>query len=244
MGDHLNSAAKVFAPALLGDHLMIDLSCGEIVVLAKFGIGEPFIMPQVKIGFRTVICDKHFTVLVITSYSIHYTKLYDVNPLPVPVASNNGPVCSGADLELFTQNFNSYSWSGPGGFTSILQNPVVSDIQTYQSGLYSVVVSNQYNCSATGQTLVELLPSPELTVSGTNIYCEGETIQLNSNPAGLSDYQWTGAGDFTAYTQNISRPNATPAMSGTYTVSANSGEGCPASGSYNITVYPMVNAVV
>ncbi len=63
MGDHLNSAAKIFAPALLGDDLVIDLSCGKIVVFAKLGIGEPFIMAQVKIGFRTVIGDKHFTML-------------------------------------------------------------------------------------------------------------------------------------------------------------------------------------
>ncbi|RWW91745.1 beta strand repeat-containing protein, partial [Flavobacterium cerinum] len=57
-------------------------------------------------------------------------------------AGSNSPVCSGASLNLTatTVASASYSWTGPNGFTSSLQNPVVSYSAT-AAGVYTVQVT-------------------------------------------------------------------------------------------------------
>jgi hypothetical protein len=49
-----------------------------------------------------------------------------------PVASNDGPICDaiGASLHLYASTIidATYQWTGPNGFTSTEQNPVITDI--------------------------------------------------------------------------------------------------------------------
>ena len=48
--------------------------------------------------------------------------------VPTVVAGNNGPICAGLPLNLTTTPGipgGTYSWTGPGGFTSTLQNPTI-----------------------------------------------------------------------------------------------------------------------
>jgi hypothetical protein len=65
-----------------------------------------------------------------------------INPIPsAPTAGNNGPVCFGSTLSLSASTISgaTYSWSGPNGFSSTLQNPTVSGSATSQmSGTYHV----------------------------------------------------------------------------------------------------------
>ena len=48
-------------------------------------------------------------------------------------------------------------------------------------------------------------------------YCVGETIHLTGNAQSGASYSWSGPGNWTATGQNVTRPNCTMAMSGTYT---------------------------
>lgn len=50
--------------------------------------------------------------------------------------------------------------------------------------------------------------------------CEGDTIFLNASTIAGVTYSWTGPNSFTSTQQNPVIPNATPAMTGTYTVTA------------------------
>jgi hypothetical protein len=55
--------------------------------------------------------------------------------------ANNGPVCVGGQLALSaTSNIAgaSYFWSGPNGYTSTQQNPLISNVQLAQAGVYQV----------------------------------------------------------------------------------------------------------
>jgi len=63
------------------------------------------------------------------------------------------------------------------------------------------------------------------TSSPNNEFCEGSTIQLLCANLGNTTYSWTGPGTWTSTQQNPTRPNATTAMSGTYTVTVRP-EGC------------------
>ena len=44
MGNHLDGAAQIFAPALLGDHRVVDAARGVIIFLAQLGLGIALVM--------------------------------------------------------------------------------------------------------------------------------------------------------------------------------------------------------
>jgi len=53
----------------------------------------------------------------------------------------------------FTPNSASYSWTGPGGYSSATQNPVIPSATLDNSGVYTVVVTNTVTgCSASANT--------------------------------------------------------------------------------------------
>ncbi len=94
-----------------------------------------------------------------------------------------------------------FAWSGPGGFSSTLQNPVVT-----VPGNYVVIVTNPANgCSKVGFALVGsnfVPPTANATVSGM-ITCTAIAVQLNGSgsPAGIT-FSWTGPLGYTSSLQN------------------------------------------
>jgi hypothetical protein len=93
-----------------------------------------------------------------------------VNALPLTTASNNGPVCAGTALNLTggPAGMTSYYWTGPYEFTSLLQNPSVSDSATLDmAGLYTLTVFNASGCtnSVTQSIIVNETP---IAVAGPN----------------------------------------------------------------------------
>jgi hypothetical protein len=77
--------------------------------------------------------------------------------------------------------------------------------------------------------------------SMTDVFCQGQTLQLNCIPLGSNAYRWEGPDGWTSTEQNPARPNAVPSMSGRYTVEVTP-EGCnvPMSQSIDIIVSPCV----
>jgi hypothetical protein len=82
-----------------------------------------------------------------------------VTRMPVPVASNNGPLNVGEKLLLTvsdTVSGNGYNWIGPAHFNSYAQAPIISPVSTMHAGAYIVTVSAD-GCSASDTTIVEVL---------------------------------------------------------------------------------------
>ncbi|MBK8444440.1 MAG: PKD domain-containing protein [Sphingobacteriales bacterium] len=55
---------------------------------------------------------------------------------PIAVPSNNSPYCEGDEIQLigaanFSGTITDWLWTGPNGFTSAEQNPIVSEAGTY-----------------------------------------------------------------------------------------------------------------
>lgn len=99
----------------------------------------------------------------------------------LPTVSNNGPICPGDSLKLFTQNAAptfSFSWSGPQSFTSTQQNPTVSlSATTAMSGTYtnSLIING---CSM--QTLNTVVQVTAPTVNSNAVTtCGSYTWSLN-----------------------------------------------------------------
>lgn len=105
---------------------------------------------------------------------------------------SNSPLCSGDDLQLGATGGTSYSWSGPNGFTSKDQNPVIPNTNIAQTGAYTVIVTAVSGCTvqATTSVIVNARPDkPGITAGGPTTFCTGGSVTLTSS-AGTS-YSWS-----------------------------------------------------
>ena len=91
-----------------------------------------------------------------------------VNPLPVVSLGNNGPVCAGSSLTLAggPAGMLVYYWSGPDEFSSLLQNPSISDSATLDmAGTYTLIVANNNGCTNTAKQNIVVNAAP-IAVAG------------------------------------------------------------------------------
>lgn len=119
---------------------------------------------------------------------------YDYPPVMNVIASaNNNLICEGQSLQLNIQTINNatYNWSGPNGFTSTLQNPVINNFNEQNAGSYSVYASIG-NCLSDTVTIdVTHQPLGEVTVANQHICAGGAaTLTASSNIAG-GTFLWT-----------------------------------------------------
>ena len=79
-----------------------------------------------------------------------------VSTKPTAIASSNSPVCEGTTLQLYggPNGMSSYSWTGPGGWTSTLQNPTRSSATLAMAGTYTLTVTNSNGCTDDESTSV------------------------------------------------------------------------------------------
>jgi hypothetical protein len=98
---------------------------------------------------------------------INDTTVVAVLPIPLtPVAGNNGPVGLDSVLTLTASTISgaTYAWTGPAGFTSSVQNPVVSTQATLaMGGNYEVRATVNGCTSLAGSTLVIVDPTIGVT---------------------------------------------------------------------------------
>jgi hypothetical protein len=89
--------------------------------------------------------------------------IYTITPAPILILSSNTPVC-----ETFTVNLTSnipgstYSWTGPNGYTSTVQNPSILNAIPAMSGTYALTVSGiPGSCpNLSGNTTIVVNPKP------------------------------------------------------------------------------------
>ncbi len=122
---------------------------------------------------------------------------------PTATASNTtsifSPVCSGSTVVLSSFPFGgvipyTYSWSGPGAYTSTDANPVIDAIAASGGGTYSLTVTDAYGCVASpaATTDVYVSPGPDTTMSlsGPLAFCTPgfETFTVPYNPDYFYDW--------------------------------------------------------
>jgi gliding motility-associated-like protein len=112
-------------------------------------------------------------------------------------AAANSPLCSGQNLSLSATALAgaSYFWSGPNGFSSSLQNPVITNISAAGNGVYTVSVSLS-GCSTmeVSSVSVQVIPPPSIIsqITGSQTVCLGGNLSpltINASGGNLI-YQW------------------------------------------------------
>lgn len=97
-------------------------------------------------------------------------------------AGNAGPVCSGNEAALFGSSNvgGTYTWTGPLGFTSNLQNPSIPSVTEAQAGEYMLHMSFGA-CDIEATTVLDVKPGINLDVIDTVTVCSGAPIEIQPN---------------------------------------------------------------
>ena len=111
---------------------------------------------------------------LVYEYSCTVTDSVEVtmNPAPIATASSNSPVEEGATIELYggPDGMSSYSWTGPNGFSSPLQNPTIPNATTAMSGTYILTVTDSNGCQGYNSVTVTVNPASIPTVNAIDIW--------------------------------------------------------------------------
>lgn len=149
---------------------------------------------------------------------------------PNATATGNELDCTGAPVVIMANSTTSgvsYAWTGPGGYTSTLQNPSVT-----VAGTYTVEVTNSQGCTASANAEVTVNnQTPTVSTTGGSLTCTSPStlISATSTTSNVT-YAWTGPNGFTS---NIANPTVSTA--GTYNVVVTAPNNCVANGSALVT---------
>jgi gliding motility-associated-like protein len=162
-----------------------------------------------------------------------------VSTTPDALAQNTGPYCGGESIQLLgsttaTGTVISYAWSGPGGYTSTVQNPTDATLQ----GMYSLIITVDGCPSAAATTQVVFSTPPNAMASNTGPYCQGESVSLlgsTTTPGTSITYSWSGPN---GYTSNVQNPTDAD-TAGVYTLTINV-DGCS---SQNTSTTVVINSL-
>jgi len=166
-----------------------------------------------------------------------------VNPIPTaPVVTSNSPVCVGTTINLQTPAVAgaTYNWTGPNGYTSQQQNPVINNVTAADAGSYAVTLTVNGCTGISGNVNVQVDPLPTVDVgpNKTQTICPATTVvQLaGSVGGGATGGLWTtsGSGTFTGggnSTTNVTGqyfPSAQDVTNGsvTLTLASTSNDNC------------------
>jgi hypothetical protein len=141
-----------------------------------------------------------YYILLITNYSQQACNILfsqtagtgstDCSILP-PLVNSDSPLCAGDTLHLYAETISNatYSWSGPVGFSSTEQNPVITNITPVNAGDYSCIITVYSQTSPPAITTVIIYDLPDaFLLSNNTTVCPGA-------PAFML-VQLTGAGPF------------------------------------------------
>lgn len=149
---------------------------------------------------------------------------------PEPIASYNSPLCEGDTLFLAVSPADLIHWTGPNGFVSNQQNPVILNMDSTHIGLYTVTLSNGFGCDSTVSLNVTFTTIHVTATANPSTICSGQSSTLTAS--GALNYLWnTGITDST-YTVN-------PTTSTIYSVTGTSLTGCSSSDTVVLTVNPV-----
>jgi hypothetical protein len=94
-------------------------------------------------------------------------------------------------MDFLTAGQGGFSWTGPNGFTSNEQNPIISNATAANAGVYTVTLTNTSGggCSASSTTTVQVVtnPSPDAPTVSASTTCSGRDITLSISSGNLGN---------------------------------------------------------
>jgi hypothetical protein len=156
------------------------------------------------------------------------------------VASSDSPVNEEQTINLMATSTGgvTYEWIGSNGFSSTLQNPIITDATLAANGIYTVTITGNGTCTATAtvEIVVNCVQPTNIVVGSNSPINEGQTINFTATSTGRNAYLWTGPNGFFSTSQNPTIEDATLAANGIYTVTITGNGTCTAMATIEIVV--------
>lgn len=95
-------------------------------------------------------------------------------------------LCFADTLKLFANidnpNITSFTWAGPNNFSSTEKDPILTNINNQNAGLYNLSIINDEGCNFQGSIDVQInqFTSPQIS-SNAQLICDGDQVLINSN---------------------------------------------------------------
>lgn len=171
------------------------------------------------------------------------TLLSKITTSPITDAGPNRTMCSNdsAFIGLNNRTGNTYEWSSnPSGFSSKKALLFVKPAKT--TVYYLRETSSKNGCSNTDSVVVVVNPQPKAVTGSDTSVCMGSSVALGAARVPKNDYTWTSYPS--GFNSKLSNPVVQPTQTTIYELTeVDSVTGCMNSGSVEITVNPLPNAV-
>lgn len=187
-------------------------------------------------GFSTTVQNPMFVdatpamsgtyMVTITENNCSIVSSTEVLVNETPVATANTPSCEGEDIFLMATGGTSYNWSGPNGFISGNQNPIITDATPMANGDYNVTVTDDNGCSNTANIAITVHPTPTASATYNAPISSGDDLLLSESGGEAISWNWTGPNGFAATVQNPTLNNIDANGTGLYIVSITDANGC------------------
>lgn len=129
-----------------------------------------------------------------------------LKPTPAaPVINTVSPICENEPLQFRLNAVPGaiYSWSGPMGFTSNTQNPVIDSVKLNRSGIYTANLTVDGCISNNSSVNITVIPEPQAPSISTNSpICLNDSLLLRANNIVGATYQWRGVNGFNSTVRN------------------------------------------
>ncbi|MDR1197931.1 MAG: hypothetical protein LBK94_02810, partial [Prevotellaceae bacterium] len=140
-----------------------------------------------------------------------------------PPVTNNGPLCEGDSLLLTVTSpvaGAAYSWTGPNGWTSAQQNPVIYNVTTADAGTYTLVISanGEVGDPETTDVVISTYPVAAISPDSGTVTCS-QSVTLTAS--GGVTYSWSNGSSVVGNSAELVVADA-----GTYTVTVTNEGGC------------------
>jgi len=168
------------------------------------------------------------------------TKTVTVYDKPTATASSNSPICEGSSIVLTGgPGEMSYSWSGPGSWTSSDQNPTRTGATKAMAGTYTLTVTDGGCTSDPVSINVVVNERPTANAGADTEIIEGGSVVIGGSPTasgGTAPYTYSWTPTTGLNNAGIANPTASPSVTTTYTVTVTDSNGCTDDADVTVTL--------
>jgi gliding motility-associated-like protein len=220
------------APPLLADTTVCSGDTLKIISPVVGGAIYTWSGPGIGTVTSNSLVIPHAGVIHSGTYSLYLSGSGCTSPtstVGITVINTLAPLLSGRDSICANTTYyaivnpadpqSTYTWLGPGGFSTSNDSLIFVPAQPNQSGTYTVS-SSQLGCNSATSTLnltvLEVPVTPQ--ISSNSPACVGDQIHLSFSPASSFPATWFGPNGFQSAQNPVTLP-ATLANAGSYSVS-------------------------
>ncbi|MDX1407821.1 MAG: HYR domain-containing protein, partial [Saprospiraceae bacterium] len=231
----------------MGETLTIEETGGDAVSWSWSSSGAAVIAdPSAMVTTVTNVADGEIFTVTVTDANgctSTCTTTAVVNAIPVAMASNSGPVCTGETVSLMETGGDAVAWSWSSNGTAAFNNPNIQNPQAtgvVDGEIFTVIVTDVNGCTNSATTTITVNTLPVCSASNDGPICDGGTLTIEETGGDAVTWSWSTNGGATITDPSAASTTATGVSDGeTFTVTITDANGCTSVCSTTAIVNPL-----